>query len=432
MHVLRILNGPALKRPAAPVLAALVASVVAAVPAPPAAAQQTAAQSQPQAGAADAERAHDLLAGAQARLAFNLVEKIASGPAQQATVSPASLASVLDLVSIGAEPKMKAALAKALGFTDKPEAAFAALEDARSRLAAGGEAFAFADKIVFAPSTPPNKYMLAGLKELKVPVEVADLSNADEAAKIDAWVKYVTKGAIPEILGGPVSKASFAALNALHFKSRWKNPFDAKLTAPAAFTGLDGRSADVQMMHLGKAPRAFRQEKVSEKAGGERNFVAIDLPFVDERFSLVVVTTREKPAAPKEFAPVSAWLSGSGFKLQSGDLALPRFAASAREELLPALDALGLRDARRSPAALQGFGSDVTLSQVTQRAMIEVDEEGAEAAAATAAIGTRTLEADDSIHMVVDKPFVYALRDKTTGMILIAGYVGQPPKGKTA
>jgi serpin B len=419
--------GPVLTRPAARFLAALVA--VAAVPALPAAAQQPPAQSQPQTGAADAAR--DLLAGAQAKLAFNLVEKVASGPAQQATVSPASLASVLDLVSIGADAKMKAAIVKTLGFADKPDAALAALEDARGKLAAGGEAFAFADKIVFAPSSPPNKYMLAGLKEQKVPVEVADLSNADEAAKIDAWVKDVTKGAIPEILGGPVSKASFAALNALHFKSRWKNPFDPKLTATASFTGLDGKSADVQMMHLGKSARAFRQEKAGEKAG-ERTFVAIDLPFADERFSLVVVTTKEKPSAPKDFAPVASWLSGAGFKVQPGDLALPRFAAAGRDELLPALDSLGLRDARRSPAALQGFGSDVTLTQVTQRAMIEVDEEGAEAAAATVAIGTRTLEPDDSIHMVVDKPFVFALRDKETGMILVAGYAGQPPKGKTA
>jgi serine protease inhibitor len=65
--------------------------------------------------------------------------------------------------------------------------------------------------------------------------------------------------------------------------------------------------------------------------------------------------------------------------------------------------------------------------------MIDVDEEGAEAAAATAIMGTRSLESDDgSIHMVVDKPFIYALRDSVTGLILVAGYVGHPPKGKAA
>ena len=64
--------------------------------------------------------------------------------------------------------------------------------------------------------------------------------------------------------------------------------------------------------------------------------------------------------------------------------------------------------------------------------MIDIDEEGAEAAAATAVISSRALGTDGAIHMVVDKPFVYALRDKVTGLILVAGYVGQPPKGKTA
>jgi serpin B len=70
------------------------------------------------------------------------------------------------------------------------------------------------------------------------------------------------------------------------------------------------------------------------------------------------------------------------------------------------------------------------LSQVVQRAMIDIDEEGAEAAASTAVISSRALGADEAIHMVVDKPFVYALRDKVTGLILVAGYVGQPPKGR--
>jgi serine protease inhibitor len=80
---------------------------------------------------------------------------------------------------------------------------------------------------------------------------IADLSNADAAAKIDGWVKEVTNGAILEILGGPINKSSFVALNALHFKSRWRTPFDLRLTAPFPFTGIDGNNAGVAMMRLG-------------------------------------------------------------------------------------------------------------------------------------------------------------------------------------
>jgi serine protease inhibitor len=419
MNILTILVRHVLDRPAAvPAVAAVTLAVLAAVAVRPAAAQQ------PQAAAAQAQAA-DQLAGAQAKLAFGLIEKAASGEKQQATVSPASLASVLGLVSYGANARMKEAIARTLGFerTD----GLAALDEVRGKLSNGGDVFAFADKLVFAPSSQPTRLTLAGFKELGVPVDIADLSNADEVKKIDDWVKDVTKGAIPEILGGPLSKTSFAAINALHFKARWKNPFDPKLTASAPFTGIDGKSADVQMMRLPKATRVFQQERKDE-----RTFVAVELPFADERFSLVVVTTKEKPAAAKDFAPVAGWLSGAGFKLQPGDLALPRFAASGGGDLTQALDALGLGGARKSANALPGFGSDVALSKVLQRAMIEVDEQGAEAAAATVAIGTRTLEPDESIHMTVDKPFVYALRDKATGLILVAGYMGTTPKGKTS
>ena len=64
--------------------------------------------------------------------------------------------------------------------------------------------------------------------------------------------------------------------------------------------------------------------------------------------------------------------------------------------------------------------------------MIDADEEGAEAAAATAVIVGRSLEIDDAYHMVVDKPFLFALRDRQSGLILVAGYVGHAPKGKAA
>jgi serine protease inhibitor len=129
----------------------------------------------------------------------------------------------------------------------------------------------------------------------------------------------------------------------------------------------------------------------------------------------VVVTTTGKPAAARDFSAVREWLGGTAFTPRTGDLALPRFAASGREDLLPVLDALGLREARKSPAALQGFGPGIGLSQMTQRAMIDIDEEDAEAAAASAAIASRMLESEDAIHMVADKPFVYALRDRATG-----------------
>jgi len=147
---------------------------------------------------------------------------------------------------------------------------------------------------------------------------------------------------------------------------------------------------------------------------------------------LIVVTSKGAPRAAKDFTGVSSWLSGEGFAPHKGDIALPRFSLRGEASLLRTLEKLGLAEGLKSPTALAAFGAGSTISQIEQRAMIDVDEEGAEAAAATAVVVGRSLEADDALHMVVDKPFIYALRDKATGLIVVAGYVSHAPKGKGA
>jgi len=364
-----------------------------------------------------------LLADSQAKLAWELIERLSTRGGADPTISPASLASVFGVMGEGADAAMKAAITKTLGFGSVDAVtALAALFEARAKFTADKSGlFQSADMIVFAPNAPPNRLLGAGLEKLGVNYSVEDLSKPESVARIDAWVKDVTKGAIPEILGGPLNKASFVALNALHFKGLWKAPFDPKLTAPAPFKSVDGKSEDVAMMRSPEAQRAYRTEK---------NFIGVDLPFSDERFSLVVVTTADNPLAAKDFAKTAGWLSGAGFAPRKGDLALPRFLVSGRSELLPTLDAMGLEKARRSTTALAGFAQGTVLSQVMQRAVIEVNEEGAEAAAATAAMAMRSLEQNQSLHMVVDKPFIFALRDRASGLILVAGYVGHAPKSK--
>lgn len=360
------------------------------------------------------------LATEQARLAWTLVTRLAKQGSTDIVISPASLAAAFAIVAEGADRAMKAAILEALGFEARqPAKNLTALVEARAALAADKSGlFQSVDRIVLAPGTEPYPDVIARLDVLGISHSTEDLSNPEAVAKIDAWVAEATRGAIPEILGGPLDKASFVVLNALHFKGRWKTPFDPKLTTPAPFESADGARAEVAMMHLPEGERAYR---------AEGQFIGVDLPFSDQRFSLVVVTTTDKPGSVKDFETAHDWLAGAGFSSRKGDLALPRFELSVRSELLPVLDALGLDKGRRSRTSLAGYGSGTVLSQVVQRAAIEVDEAGAEAAAATAVTGMRALARDDSLHMVVDKPFVFALRDRATGLILVAGFVGRAP-----
>jgi serpin B len=325
----------------------------------------------------------------------------------------------------GADPRMQAALLKALGLgAVAPAEAAAILADARKNLAGAADpsVFVSADALVFPPNAAPGKLAQDGLTAEGVKIFAADVSKPDGAKMVDDWVNDNTKGVIPEILGKPLDRPSFIALNALHFKAKWKEPFDPKQTAEAPFVGSDGKSQPTMLMHLPEAARAFRTEK---------GFVGVDLPFDGERYSLVVVTSTDKPKALKDFAPVKGWLSGAGFAAHKGDLALPKFSLETSTDLLPLVKD-DLKDGLKSPTALAEFGSSATIQGILQRTKIDVFEEGAEAAAATAVVVGRALEVDDAVHMVVDKPYIFALRDRQSGFILAAGYVAKAPKGKGA
>jgi serine protease inhibitor len=363
------------------------------------------------------------IATAQAKLAWQLIKDAA--PGVDPTISPAGLASVFSVLSDGADAKMKNAIVKAMGFeSSDAKLGLAALSAARQNATAADPAvFVSKDLIVFAPTAQPSPIFLAGLGALNVQYYVDDLSKMEAVKKIDGWVNDTTKGAIPEILGQPLEKADLVALNALHFKAKWATTFDPKATVETPFTSADKKSDKVMMMRLPEAQQSFRQEK---------DLIAVDLPFAGDRFSLIVVTSTKAPKTAKEFSEAATWLSGEGFGLHKGDISLPRFSLQASSSLLPTLEKAGLGDGLKSPTALAAFGAGAKLTQVAQRAMIDVDEEGAEAAAATAVIVGRSLEIDDAYHMVVDKPFLFALRDRQSGLILVAGYVGHAPKGKAA
>jgi len=83
---------------------------------------------------------------------------------------------------------------------------------------------------------------------LQDPGIAADVSKPEGAKMVDDWVNDNTKGVIPEILGKPLDRPSFIALNALHFKAKWKEPFDPKQTAEAPFVGSCTRSEPTMLV----------------------------------------------------------------------------------------------------------------------------------------------------------------------------------------
>ncbi len=372
----------------------------------------------------------DLLA-AQAELGENLIRYLAGrGKADAAgnfVVSPASIASILSFVDLGAGNMMRTAIHRTLGFKraarrQQADDDLRALRSSVSAIiakSAGDSPLALANLLAFDRAVRPKQLALLGLSGAGADVLVDSLSNPDIVDRINRWVKDKTRDLIPSILEEAPETLGLVAVNALYFKDKWQVQFNPAKTQTEQFQSLSG-NVDVAMMHSPIAKFAFRQDE---------RFIASELGYAHDDFKLVVVTTKSAAVGPADFAPVAGWLGGQGFETRNGEIGMPKLSLSSVEELLRPLDAMGLRAARQRKDALEQFSDeDLVISRVVQKLELRLSEEGTEAAAATAVVTTRSLAPDDHVRMIVDKPFVFALRDRKTGLILFMGYVGAPPK----
>jgi serpin B len=369
----------------------------------------------------------DLLA-AQAQLGENLIRYLAGRGKAEASgnfvVSPASIASILSFVDLGAGNMMRSAIHRTLGF--RPVTRRKADEDLRTlrngvsaiiAKSAGDSPLALANLLAFDRAVRPKQLAMLGLSGAGADVLVDSLSNPDIVDRINTWVRDKTRNLIPSILEEAPETLGLVAVNALYFKDKWRVQFNPAKTQVEKFQSLYG-NVNVSMMHSPIAKFAFRQDE---------RFIASELGYAHDDFKLVVATTKSAPALAADFAPVAGWLSGQDFEARNGEIAMPRLSLSSVEELLRPLDAMGLRAARQRKDALEQFSDeDLIISRVVQKLELRLSEEGTEAAAATAVVTTRSLAPDDHVKMVVDKPFVFALRDRKTGLILFMGYVGAP------
>jgi serine protease inhibitor len=372
----------------------------------------------------------DLLA-AQAQLGENLIRYLAGRGKADASgnfvVSPASIASILSFVDLGAGNMMRSAIHRTLGFKpvtrrQKADEDLRALRNSVSAIiakSAGDGPLALANLLAFDRAVRPKQLALLGLSGAGADVLVDSLSNPDIVDRINGWVRDKTRNLIPSILEEAPETLGLVAVNALYFKDKWQVQFNPARTQAEKFQSLSG-DVDVSMMHSPMAKFAFRQDE---------RFIASELGYAHDDFKLVVATTKSAPASPADFASIAGWLSGQGFETRNGEIAMPKLSLSAVEELLRPLDAMGLRTARQRKDALEQFSDEeLIISRVVQKLELRLSEEGTEAAAATAVVTTRSLAPDDHVKMVVDKPFVFALRDRKTGLILFMGYVGAPPR----
>jgi serpin B len=252
-----------------------------------------------------------------------------------------------------------------------------------------------------------------------------DFQKQTEAARqtINRWVEDQTQEKIKDLLKPGVLDplTRLVLTNAIYFKGNWASQFKKDATQDAPFTLADGKKVNVPMMF----------QKGDFKYGGNNVCQILELPYEGDDLSMLVLlpkaagglTALEKGLSPE-------WLAkwAKPLRKQEVQVYLPKFTMTSEFGLKDVLVKLGMKDAFNAGAAdFSGMdgSKELFISAVVHKAFVDVNEEGTEAAAATAVVVGTTAMMEPTVFRA-DRPFVFLIRDNKTGSILFIGRVANP------
>lgn len=244
-------------------------------------------------------------------------------------------------------------------------------------------------------------------------------------AGINGWVKRKTEGKIETILEELDPNSVCVLLNAIYFKGAWASKFPKSSTHDAAFSLPAGKQVTVPMMY----------QKNDFKLLEEKDFQAVSLPYRGKSLSMVVLLPRTMDglaALERQLRDQSltGWLAELDAQPeQKIELFLPRFKLETTYDLVSPLARMGMKEAfDLSKADFRGMGwpkGRLYISQIKHKAFVEVNEEGTEAAAATAVeMATKSFRQNPVFR--ADHPFFCLIRDNESGSILFMGRIVNP------
>ncbi len=356
-------------------------------------------------------------------------------PAMNVFYSPFGIHQALSMLYLGAAGETRAQLGQLLGASGDDAADLVA----RGALAAALRPREGADRPAFTLRASNGVFVLKGYPiERTYLSEVAAADPTTEVRSLDfkgnlprartavnRWVEQQTAGAIP-VLVGPNDLAVDTRLvlaSTVYFQARWLMEFEPAETEDGPFTLADGTEVTV--------PRMRKRDYLRYAETPE--YQAVLLPYVGQQVSALVVLPRAGAVEAVE-STVGAKLLEETIaraELTQVDLRLPRFEVRPTLPLAADLRALGLTDVfdpAYSDLSAICTSRRLFVTDALHQAYIKVDEEGTEAAAATALgmADAASPPGPQTVVMTVDRPFLFLVRDDATGALLFMGRIADP------
>ena len=353
------------------------------------------------------------------------------GGSENLVFSPYNIYSCIAMAYAGADGNTRAQIARALELPLEKEALRGAIEKLESpieRLKKGDSWFTL--------TTANASWVKSGYTILPSYSEILttlfrtsafSFSDPGKAVKdVNQWVEEKTNGKIVDLLspGSITSETRLVLASALYMLAKWRNPFEKSATSNLPFWTAPESSVPAKFM--------IKTQQLSYGAADGIQFVSV--PYVggvsfwvflpDERAGLSAFEKRLSASALAQYISSTA--------TRRVKLTLPKIDSSTSLGLNGALAALGITDAFSDAADFSGItgNHDLQISDVIHQAKIKVDEEGTEAAAATAIImraqSMPIPDPEEPVVFTADHPFLYLVRDDASGTILFMGRQAKP------
>ncbi|MCM2676715.1 serpin family protein [Alkalicoccobacillus plakortidis] len=244
--------------------------------------------------------------------------------------------------------------------------------------------------------------------------DIEEFDEQDGADTMNQWVTDKTEGHINKMMDEIPQTALAYILNAVYFNANWKHEFNENDTQKHAFHLLNEETHNHEMMKV--------QEEFEILIG--ENMQGLKLPYEDDGLSMIIVLPDEG-----EFEVVAQSLNkelffSDNWNETTVDLILPKLTFSSEYSLLESLQDLGAFQKGYDFSPLFGEGIQADVTDVIHKTYVQIDEEGTEAAAATAVEMTISAVVPELFH--VNRPYYFAIIDEKTETILFMGSVIEP------
>lgn len=339
--------------------------------------------------------------------------------------SPYSISSAMGMTYAGARGNTAAEIAKALGFDAPPEQLPLVFKNLKAALQAsalkGGHKLTIANALYLAGGDVSADFKTSVRENFEAEIFDGGLET------INQWVKEKTEGKIENILEGVSPNSVCVLLNAVYFKGDWASQFKRDATQYAPFRLTNDKSVQVPLMYQQGRFKLLEKDE----------FQALVMPYGGNTLSMVIIlpkTIDGLAAIERKLTAetLAQWLAESGKQAKREvRVFVPRFTLETSYDLVSSCRALGIKDAfKEGRADFRGMGwekGELWIAEIKHKAYVNVNEEGTEAAGATAAriqaIGIRHYPVFKANH-----PFLFVIREHATGTILFLGRLSDPTK----